>query len=276
MQRSAQRPAIPLRTIRVGDLDVHYDVADFTEPWREPATVLLHHGYARNMAYWRPWVPQLARDYRVVRFDARGCGRTSVPPPGTPYTLDMMVADAVGLLDALGIDRVHWGAEASGGIVGMAVALAHPDRIASLTLVNTPFQLPQATNDLFVAAEVEQHGLGFWARKTLANRIDATKVPPGWVDWTIREYDATPAHIAIAQHDMIAAGNLFPRLHEITQPVLIMAGTEGRIAPKEAMERMRAQLPQAQLNLFKGYGQGVAFMIPDQCVAEMRRFILSL
>src|SRR5262245_64853495 len=72
------------QTVRVGDLDIHYDLADYTVPWREtpPQTFLLYHGYARNMLFWRPWVPLLAADYRVLWFDARGCGETTKPAPG--------------------------------------------------------------------------------------------------------------------------------------------------------------------------------------------------
>jgi len=268
--------ALPQDSIRVGDLDIHYHIADYTDPWRTPDTVLLHHGFARNMEFWRPWVPLLARDYRLLRFDSRGHGRTTVPPPATAYTLAAMVADAVGLMDALCIERVHWAAEASGGIVGMAVALAHPQRVASLTLCNTPFRLLKATNDLFVTEEVEKYGVGYWARKTLGNRINADKVPAGWVEWSIAEIDKTPAHIAIAEHIMLEQGDLYPRLREIRQPVLIMAGAEGKIAPKEHMQQMRAQLPDARLQLFEGYGQGIAFMLPERCVNEMRAFLSGI
>lgn len=263
-------------TARIGDIELNYEVADYSDPWRRSETVLLHHGFARNMVFWRAWVPLLARDYRVVCLDARGCGKSAVPPPGAPYTLELMVRDAIGLIDHLGIERVHWAAEASGGIVGLAAAIAHPDRIASLTLCNTPFQLPKSANDLFVPEEVEKFGLGHWARKTLHNRIDADKVPPGWIDWSIAELEKTPRHIAIAQHEMIAQGNLFPRLREVRAPVLVMAGNKSKIAPKEQMARMREQLPQAKLVLFQGYGQGIAFMAPERCVAEMRAFLAAL
>lgn len=265
-----------MATARVGDIELHYDVTDYTDPWRGAETVLLHHGFARNMEFWRAWVPLLARDYRVVRFDARGCGRSSVPAPRAPYTLDMMVQDAIGLMDHLGIDRVHWAAEAAGGHVGLAAAIAHPRRIASITLCNTPFQLPKSANDLFVKEEVEQFGLGYWARKTIANRIDMDKVSPGWIEWSIAELDKTPRHIAIAQHDMIAQGNLFPRLREVRAPVLVMAGNHSSIAPREQMAQMREQLPHATLVLFEGYGQGIAFMVPERCVAEMRRFLAQI
>ena len=133
-----------MSSIRIGDIDIHYELADYTDPWASSDTVLLHHGFARNMEFWRPWVPLLARDYRVLRFDSRGCGKTSVPAPDEPYTLERMVDDALGLMDALGIERVHWAAEASGGHVGLALALRRPERVQSLTLCNTPFRLPTA------------------------------------------------------------------------------------------------------------------------------------
>ncbi|MBI3044485.1 MAG: alpha/beta fold hydrolase [Betaproteobacteria bacterium] len=261
---------------RIGNTDIHYDVADYTDPWRRAETVFLHHGFGRNLEFWRAWVPLLARDYRVVRIDARGCGRSAVPPPGNPYTLDMLVADAIDLMDHIGVARVHWAAEASGGHVGLAAAIAHPARIASLTLCNTPFQLPQSANDLFIPEEVEKFGLGHWAHKTLARRIDVDKVDPGWIEWSTGEFDKCPRHIAIAQHAMIAAGNLLPRLREVRAPVLVLAGNNSQIAPREQMLQMREQIPQAKLVLFDGYGQGIAFSAPERCVAEMKTFLMAL
>ena len=261
---------------RLGSVSIHYDVTDYTDPWRASETVLLHHGFGRNLNFWREWVPLLARHYRVLRVDARGCGESPAPPRGAPYTLDLLMQDAVGVMDHLGIERVHWCAEASGGHVGLAVALAHPQRIASLTLCNTPFQLPQSANDNFSETEVEELGLGFWARKTLPNRIDIDKVTAEWMEWSIAEHDKTPRHVAIAQHAMIAQGNLLPRLHEVSAPVLVMAGSGSKIAPKEQMIQMRDALPHAKLVLFEGYTQGIAFSAPERCVNEMRLFLDSL
>ena len=67
------------QTARVGDIDIHYELVDYTAPWRTtpPETVLLHHGYARNMMFWQGLLPLLASEYRVLRFDARGCGETT-------------------------------------------------------------------------------------------------------------------------------------------------------------------------------------------------------
>ena len=67
---------IPLQKMRVGDIDIEFDVADYTDPWAdgEPQTILFHHGFCRNLDFWSGWVPELARHYRVLRFNSRGCG----------------------------------------------------------------------------------------------------------------------------------------------------------------------------------------------------------
>jgi 3-oxoadipate enol-lactonase len=239
----------------LSDVRLHYHVADYADPWREPAVVLLHHGFARNLEFWRAWVPLLARELRVLRFDARGCGESSIPPPGFAYSFEQAVADALGLLDHLGIARVHWVGEASGGIVGLSLALMHPQRIASLSLCNTPFRLPRATNDMFVPEEVERLGVGHWARKTLSNRLDLDKIDPRWVAWSIEQFDRNSPHAAIAQHGMIAGADLFERLPEVKAPVLVLAGANSRIAPADAMREMQARLPHARLQLSRAMGR---------------------
>ncbi len=50
-----------------GDLLMHYDDDDFTDPWAPAETVILHHGNAKSAKLWYGWVPLLARDYRVIR-----------------------------------------------------------------------------------------------------------------------------------------------------------------------------------------------------------------
>jgi 3-oxoadipate enol-lactonase len=89
------------------DLDMHFEVDDFTDPWTTPETVLLLHGNAESgLAWWR-WVPKLARQYRVVRPDMRGFGQSSPMPRDYPWTLDRLIEDFCLLMDHLGVDRFH-------------------------------------------------------------------------------------------------------------------------------------------------------------------------
>jgi pimeloyl-ACP methyl ester carboxylesterase len=105
----------------------------------DPA-ILLVHGASASMLWWDEELCEriAAHGRYVIRFDNRDTGRSVSYPPGRPeYSLSDMADDAVGVLDALGIDRAHLvGQSMAGGIVTVA-ALRHPDRVASLTLVAT-------------------------------------------------------------------------------------------------------------------------------------------
>jgi pimeloyl-ACP methyl ester carboxylesterase len=105
----------------------------------DPA-ILLIHGASASMLWWESELCEriaAARRY-VIRFDNRDTGKSVSYPPGQPeYSLRDMADDAVGILDALGLDRAHFvGRSMAGGIVALA-AMHHADRVVSLSLVST-------------------------------------------------------------------------------------------------------------------------------------------
>ncbi len=83
----------------------------------------------------RTWDDQFepfSRSYRVLRHDARGCGRSSRPEPGRPYS---HVDDLLAVMDAAGVERAAVVGGSMGGGTSLDVALAHPDRVSALVLV---------------------------------------------------------------------------------------------------------------------------------------------
>ena len=272
------------QSIRVGDLDINYEIADYTAPWRTspPETFLLYHGYCRNMMFWQQWVPLLATDYRVIRFDARGCGETSKPPAGSSMSFTQLAGDAIGLMDKLGIERVHFVGESSGGIVGMTVALTHPDRLSTLTLCDTPFKRSAKISSTYVlgeadrAAAFDKYGVGGWCRRTLSYRIDTSKASPELCEWYIAEMDKTPKHIANAMDRAVAEGDLWPRLPEIKTPTLILAGAKSELVKAEEAQAMQQRMPRAKRVPFEGFGHGVNLLAPERCVSEVRQFLSEL
>jgi len=272
---------MPFQTARVGDINICHELVDYTLPWRKdtPDTILLHHGYARNMLFWQPLVPLLAGSYRILRFDARGCGKTTQSPPGSAYSFRQFVNDAIGLLDLLGIERVHWVGESSGGIVGLCAALTHADRLHTLTLCDTPFKrsadiaATYSVGESDRAAAFEKYGVGGWCRKTLSYRLDTSRAPAELCDWYVAQMDAIPKQIAVALEQMIGQGDLWPRLPEIKTPTLILAGENSPIATETLMKDMRQRMPAAKSVTLRGYGHGVNLLAPDECALEIRGFI---
>ena len=108
---------------------------------------LLVHGLAANLAFWYARIaPALARHHRVVMFDLRGHGRSSMPPAG--YNCDQMADDARALLDHLQIKRAHVVGHSFGGNVALHFACRWPARTASLTMADVRVRSVQPRVDL--------------------------------------------------------------------------------------------------------------------------------
>jgi 3-oxoadipate enol-lactonase len=105
--------------------------------------VLMSHSILSSGAMWREQAALLAqRGLRVVCADTRGHGASSAPP--APYTMDDLVADAVAVLDALDIERVHLVGLSLGGMMGFGLGILHPGRVASLVLCDARADAPPA------------------------------------------------------------------------------------------------------------------------------------
>ena len=113
--------------------------------------VMLVAGGECSMDWWRPEFCELiaARGFRVVRYDQRGMGETTLGPPGTRREgLPVAVDDALAVLDAVSAAEAHWVGFSAGGWVAQLAALDHPDRVRALTLVSTSPTMFEADPDL--------------------------------------------------------------------------------------------------------------------------------
>src|SRR5690349_6476079 len=118
--------------------DVELCVETFGDS-RNPA-VLLIDGAAASMLWWEAELcDRIARGGRfVIRYDNRDTGRSTSYPPGRPgYAYTDLAADALGILDALDVERAHVVARSMSGGVGLIIGVDHPDRVTSLTFVST-------------------------------------------------------------------------------------------------------------------------------------------
>lgn len=97
--------------------------------------LLLGNSLGSNLHMWDKVLTQLGKSYRVLRYDTRGHGGSSVPPG--PYTIDQLGRDVLFLLDSLGMERVNYCGLSLGGMVGMWLGLHAPHRVRRLVLANT-------------------------------------------------------------------------------------------------------------------------------------------
>jgi 3-oxoadipate enol-lactonase len=266
---------------RIGDIDIHYHLADYTEPWREaPAeTFLLYSGYCRSLEFWHGWVPLLARHYRVLRMDPRGYGHSGKPAPGYKFDIDQLARDALGLMDRLRIERVHWAGDSTGGAVGMAAALLAPRRISSITACNTTAKMAQQTVDTYAIGEkdqataIEKFGVYEWCKRTLKHRVDVARIPADLAEWWARDMDRTPRHVAAAVFRLFSTVDLWPRLAEIRSPTLLIVGENCPDFRKRQLAEMAKALPRGKLVQLEGYDYGIHFLAPEKCVQAVRQFL---
>ena len=114
---------------------------------QDAPVVVLSHSLGSSMVMWNPQQKVLEPHFRVLRCDMRGHGDSEATEGN--YTLDLLAADVIGLLDALKIDRVHFVGLSIGGMIGQCLALHYPDRFKSLTLCDTSPVLPDDAKPLF-------------------------------------------------------------------------------------------------------------------------------
>ncbi len=267
-------------------VDIHYHPDDFRDPWLPGPgeVILLHHGFARSMKWWVQWVPALSRKYRVLRYDCRGCGESSVPLEGATWSVERIANDAVSIIDHLGVSAVHWVGFESGGVWGMALAATHPERIKSLTVVNTPSvgwtkgRMSQSIGqDLGTVSEaISRLGLRQWLIETNSTRLDPDASGRDLVDWHIREHSKTPTEVVAAIMRIVETSDLSGLPSKIKAPTLMMTGDRSPISPVEEQRAMQIQITNARLVVFPNIGSGINLLIPDACVAELLKFLKNL
>jgi 3-oxoadipate enol-lactonase len=104
-------------------------------PW-----VVLAHGIANDMSIWADVAARLGSRFNILRFDARGHGGSE--SVGGDYTFDMLTSDSINLMNALEIPRAHYVGISLGGMVGLGLALDHPDRLLSLVCCDARASVP--------------------------------------------------------------------------------------------------------------------------------------
>jgi 3-oxoadipate enol-lactonase len=211
--------------------------------------VVLSHSLACSMLMWTPQLKRLESDFRVLRYDTRGHGGSDAPPE--PYRLSDLVDDAIGLLDALAIDRVHWVGLSMGGMIGQGLALSHSDRLTKLVLADTAAIIPDEAQPVWQERidKVRQEGMKAVAESTLERWFtpDYLRQNLPVVDQIRQQIFATPVKGYIGCSEAIRRLNYSDQLSAIQIPTLIMVGADDPGTPVAASEAMHARISGSKL-----------------------------
>ena len=254
--------------------EMHYQVDDFTDPWDTPETILLLHGNAESGAAWYGWVPHLARRFRVVRPDMRGFGASTPMPRDFAWTLDVIIADYVGLMDMLGIGRFHLVGAKIGGTIARAFAARRPERVRSLTVVGTPPPLREgaAARVPELIEEFEKHGVEHWARRTMVNRL-GDRFPGAGIEWWTRFMGRTAVSTQIGFMATIACADIRADLPRIACPTLVITTEESGLASVAETRAWQETIPKSELLVLPGNSYHVAASDAERCAQATLEFI---
>lgn len=237
--------------VRAGGLVVHYDL---TGPEGAPV-IMFSNSLGTNFHVWDPQAAALAGRFRVLRYDMRGHGLTDCPPAGDGgYTIDGLAQDAIALLDALSVDRVHFCGLSIGGMVGQRFAAAAPERVISLALCDTASRIGPASrwDDRIVAVSkggieaVAEAVLKVWfTQDFLSNQPEAAR---GYANMLIR----TPVPGYIGCCIAVRDADLHADDVSIKCPTLVVVGDQDQSTPPAAARELVQAIHGARLEIIAG------------------------
>jgi len=212
-------------------------------------TLMLSNSLGSTMQMWEPQMKALTQIFRVIRYDRRGHGKSSVPPG--PYSMERFGRDVLAILDDLNIAKTHWCGLSMGGMVGQWLGASAPDRFGKIILANTACHYPDPTNWHNRIKAVKEGGIASVADAVMANWLTA--------DFREREPQitanlkammlTTPVEGYIACCEALSTLDNRELLPKIKSPTLVIAGRHDMSTPVAAGELIRSQIPGASMTI---------------------------
>lgn len=200
---------------------------------------------------WDRQIPELTRDWRVVRFDLPGHGGA----PARPFTSVAELGDRLlATLDAIGVQRFGYAGCSLGGAVGLDLALRAPHRVASLALVATSPRFGSADEFRQRGVIVRANGLEPMARTAPEQWFTSVfaGAQPAIVDWAVQMVRTTDPACYVAACEALAVFDVREALDRITVPALVLVGSEDQVTGPAEARTLVAGIADARLAVVPG------------------------
>ena len=252
-------------------------------PRTDPVPIVLLHGTSSSLHTWDGWAQELKSNRRVIRFDLPGFGLTG-PSADGDYRIERYVRFVAALLDQLGVSRCVIAGNSLGGQVAWETALAHPQRIEKLILVDAagyPFQ----SRSIPIGFRI--------ARIPVLNRLMEFTLPRRLIESSVRNVYGDPGKVttnlvdryfeltlregnrrALAQRFEQAPAGLHPdRIAALKLPTLSLWGGRDRLIPPADAENFHRDIAGSRLRVFNELGHVPQEEDPAATVAVARQFL---
>ena len=237
-------------TIPVNGIEMYYAIYGHGRP------ILLIHGGLSNANIWLPEIPPLAADHEVIVADSRGHGRSTWTHE--PLSYDQMSSDYLGLLDYLRLDKVALVGWSDGGIIGLDIAIHHPERLTALFA-----QAANASPEGLVQHPTRTPALAALVRVVRSAYKSLFNTPGRYSDLrdAVTEMWATQPNFSEAQ------------LASIKVMTAIVIGDNDDVVRRDHAEYLAKTIPGAKLIVLPGVGHSAPIEDPSAYVSAVRSFL---
>ena len=222
------------------------------------APVLFIHGSGPGVSAWANWrlcLPEISKQYRVIAPDMLGFG-FSERPADQQYSMDRWVKQAVGLIDALKLDKVHLVGNSFGGALALALTIAHPERVNRLVLmgsVGVPFPITQGLDDVWgytpsfesmrKLMDVFAYNRELVTDELARLRYEAS-IRPGFQESFAAMFPAP------RQRWVDAMASREEDIRALSQETLVIHGRDDKVIPLDTSLKLASLINRAQLHVF--------------------------
>jgi 3-oxoadipate enol-lactonase len=257
---------------KVNGIDINYRIdGPDNAPW-----LVFSNSLATSLAMWDEQAAALKDSFRVLRYDQRGHGSTDAP--AGRYAFDTLLADALGLLDALSIKTAHFAGLSMGGATALGLAERHPERFGRIIIADSPCQsTPQSSQQWEERiALAQQRGIEALVEPTIARWFPADTVErnPPHVNKVRAMIRGTPVNGFIGCAAALAAHDYASAVATVKLPVLFMAGEKDGATPA-AMRKLSEKLPGSRFVEFSGAGHISNMDRPAEFSRAIRDFLIA-
>ncbi len=230
----------------------------FGEPWRKPEPAVLIHGNDESSIVWYGWVPRMAQEFRLLRPDLPGFGRSKIPA-GFEWSLPSLATFIAHVLDKAGVESAHIIGAKTGGAIAMQFAADYPRRTRTLAVASGPASVIAISNPSNIP---QRDRLGSAASKEMVeywNNMFATAPQEG----------VKGLGTALSKFDLARDGVL----QRITAPTLVITADRSALQSVEKVRQYQVLIPKSRLVVLHSDAYHIAAANADECVTNVLAFI---
>ena len=232
-------------------------------------TVLLSSGLGGSANFWQPQLGALSKHFRVIVYDQQGTGRSPAALP-KDYSIAHMAQDVRELLQSLNVTSCHFIGHALGGLVGLHLALHHPEMLQSLVPINAWSCPNPHTLRCF---DIRKSILDTGSKSDYLKMQALLLYPPDWIAKHVVALEQEEAHMLSHFPDK---ANLLARIHALSQfniddallqiqtNTLVIANRDDTLVPWQCSQALAHKLPNSRISVLEYGGHASTITMPDR------------